>query len=160
MIGSNYRKQFILSGKIDSIIEGIGSAEGLLSSVEWTTGRSNYGVLYCFNQNGKTLYPDTNKTCGAYITGIPDATQAVYSFSVYPNPANRQITLDITLPQELNTGTLELYNSIGKLIKIIVVNTNSNTLTENTSSLTNGIYYYKLITNNSVSLVRKLIIIH
>lgn len=158
LIGLTYRKQFILSGEIDSIIEGIGSVQGLFENVEPFNSQTNSGSLICFSQNGKKLYPDTGSICEIY-TGISNLAVPISSFAVYPNPASKQVTIDITLSQGLNTGTLELYNSMGKLIRTTAINNAPVTLTENISTLANGVYYYKLITNNSVPLVKKLIVI-
>ena len=66
---------------------------------------------------------------------------------IYPNPTNGII--NITLSSELTkNSTLEIYDAIGKLIVTEVLSNELNTL--NISNLSNGIYSFRVMNNNTM----------
>ncbi len=68
---------------------------------------------------------------------------------VYPNPANGDITIDIT-----SNGSLRIYNLLGQLMMQLPINTGKNSI--NISSLNNGVYTIQIVANEMV-LIRTLI---
>jgi hypothetical protein len=67
--------------------------------------------------------------------------------NIYPNPTNGII--NITLSSELTkNSTLEIYDAIGKLIVTEVLSNELNTL--NISNLSNGIYSFRVMNNNTM----------
>jgi hypothetical protein len=78
-------------------------------------------------------------------TGIDELVSN--AVTVYPNPTNGII--NITLSSELTkNSTLEIYNAIGKLIITEVLSNELNTL--NISNLSNGIYSFRVMNNNTM----------
>ncbi len=96
----------------------------------------NSGIVK-FNENGIT-------------TGINDNMPVVQDdFTVYPNPAKDQITI-----QGLKSGTLEVFNSSGKVVKNSEVKGMSTNV--DISNLPNGIYIIRVMTKDN-SVVKKFI---
>lgn len=93
----------------------------------------------------------------------PDASKPVkikqdeITFSVYPNPANNNIMLSYSLPEN-QVGIFELYDVFGNLCLEDNISSNKNNATVNTSSLNHGIYYCRITIGKNVSSVNKLII--
>lgn len=96
--------------------------------------------------------------------GIPDFQQAlnislsvesleINAFKIYPNPVKNN--LNVVLPKNIETATLELYNILGKRVMTTSFNLKNNTL--NLSHLTRGIYIAKLQSTNLISSAFKLI---
>ncbi|MBN8692818.1 MAG: T9SS type A sorting domain-containing protein [Bacteroidetes bacterium] len=85
-------------------------------------------------------------------TDIANIEQTKAQFIVYPNPNNGNFVI------ELNgfngTSSIEIYNSIGKLVYSQDLTTEKNNLTTNLSS---GIYFVNVIENGKVIAVQKLI---
>ena len=78
-------------------------------------------------------------------TGIDE--QVANGVIIYPNPTNGII--NITLSSELTkNSTLEIYDAIGKLIVTEVLSSELNTL--NISNLSNGIYSFRVMNNNTM----------
>jgi hypothetical protein len=76
--------------------------------------------------------------------------------TVYPNPAKTRINIDDNLKLD-NNAVLEFYTLEGKLVKSILLQSNSVDVTD----LNQGIYTLKLInSDNSLQINTKLIIIH
>ncbi len=124
------------------------------------------------NLNTDTLYvPSSNQLTGmgtnfAYyyfddITLIDQSTVGLNeltngdSFEVYPNPANDVINFKFANAIERK---IELFDAIGNLIT--VNETNSNNFSLSTISLSNGIYFAKIIYPNSLSVTKKIIVNH
>ncbi|MCK9282127.1 MAG: T9SS type A sorting domain-containing protein, partial [Melioribacteraceae bacterium] len=85
--------------------------------------------------------------------------------SNYPNPFNPTTTIEYTLPTEGNVN-LEVYNSIGQLVNVLVEEY-QNAGRQKVSwsgkdsfgcSVTSGIYFYRIKTNG-FSQVKKMILI-
>jgi hypothetical protein len=80
--------------------------------------------------------------------------------NIYPNPSSQQVTLSYELPQQENSATLQLYNTMGQLVKTIAVNGYKGEMGDNVSALPNGIYYYTLVVNGTITETNKLVVIH
>jgi len=78
----------------------------------------------------------------------------VNSISVYPNPNNGILNIDLT-SQFVQNSSLEIYDAIGKLVVKHSLDNELNTL--NISTLTNGIYTFKVLNNTNLVKVGKLI---
>ena len=177
LIEGNYRKALIITSNnaqpynkiIDTVIEGIGSKYGLLE-MEVIPFESSTGLM-CFWQNGyvvynpiprNSLYYDSCFRYGpSYLwTGINSVSSTNVSFSVFPNPANKRITLSFELPQQQTNATLQLYNAVGQLIETNTINGYKGTIEKNVSALPNGIYYYTLLVNGVITATNKMVVIH
>ena len=84
--------------------------------------------------------------------GIPDFNQALINgtlgeskdFSIYPNPANDFIT--IQLPNSIENASIFVYNSLGKIV--LENNLSNNNLRISFEELESGVYIYKIEANN------------
>jgi hypothetical protein len=97
LIGSVYRKRFGIIGfwhdsiPIDAIIEGIGSTQGLTSTIIFPF--EAISRLECFSLNGKSVYPDTSyKTCEIIVSVNKEVKKDV-KFTIFPNPTIGQFTI-------------------------------------------------------------------
>ena len=87
---------------------------------------------------------------------ITEITEA--SFDIFPNPAKNQITISVSKITEIDIAFV-IFNSLGEeLDRISRKNFTNGAETFNTSSYSPGIYYCKILTNNSEQ-VRKFVII-
>lgn len=81
----------------------------------------------------------------------PNSGNQPLSFSLsqnYPNPFNPTTTISFSLPKD-SYVTLELYNSIGQLLKTIAkghFGTGTHRINFNAGGLSSGVYFYKLVT--------------
>lgn len=76
---------------------------------------------------------------------------------VFPNPANDKLTIFINL-QEEQSVTLTLYDITGKLMLSDTFNTDNGTKQTSISTLSEGMYIYKVNVNNNTVKIGKLII--
>jgi tetratricopeptide (TPR) repeat protein len=98
------------------------------------------------------------------IKSEPVSEYEEISISNYPNPFNPTTTIEYNLPTEGNVK-LEVYNSIGQLVNILVEKNQSagrqrvtwNGKDSFGSSVSSGIYFYRIKTN-SFSQVKKMIL--
>jgi hypothetical protein len=99
--------------------------------------------------------------CGGenIITGINKLPQQTVSVSIYPNPANTQVTLVYQLHQGQNSTLFKLFNAMGQLVENITINSNAGQLTENVSALSGGIYYYTVSADGIIEATNKLVIL-
>jgi len=96
------------------------------------------------------------KRCDLTV-GIKEEVLAPSIFSVYPNPASDQITIDLVFDQKINTK-IELFNLVGQQVKqsFELVGNDFRT-TVNIGDLPSGSYFVKVTTDGS-SFSKKLII--
>lgn len=81
----------------------------------------------------------------------------VADVSVYPNPANQNITISLENADEENYS-VEMYNCIGSLVmKTNIIPGSSNNIS--TSDLPNGIYFLN-VTSGDTRISKKIIIRH
>jgi hypothetical protein len=97
--------------------------------------------------NSLTITQNVN-TC----TGINEIL--ANSISVYPNPNNGILNINLTSELAVNS-TLEVYDALGKLVVKQVLANELNTI--NISNLNNGIYTYKVLNNSNIVKFGKLI---
>ncbi|HET6227263.1 MAG TPA: T9SS type A sorting domain-containing protein, partial [Bacteroidia bacterium] len=71
-----------------------------------------------------------------------------FSFTVYPNPVNELLTINVDLATSKNI-TLNIYNSLGALVRTQVMEHNTQQL--NVSDLTSGFYIVELKTSSGSS---------
>ncbi|MFM2213210.1 MAG: hypothetical protein RL427_473, partial [Bacteroidota bacterium] len=84
---------------------------------------------------------------------------AATSFNVYPNPATSEFNVDVTAV-EGGAYTMSIYSVTGSVVSTRTINVaeGMNTVNENISGLTNGIYFVQFVnqaTNDTI--VKKLI---
>ena len=92
------------------------------------------------------------------INTVADADQNDTGFKIFPNPAHDIVYV---APNNL-TGKfiMEIYNSMGILVKTFRQEMNANNFNIDVSGYPNGMYVLKLITFNNQVFTQKLIINH
>lgn len=138
LIGSMYHKRYYIDSWVGiTLIEGVGSAEGLMyCEIPWVDW---YGVLQCFSLND-TIFDLSGSgdksvgNCWLYIS-IPENQQD--AISIYPNPAQGLIFISGN-----QKYFLELYNALGEL----KIQTIASTL--NLDGLAEGIYILNIYSQN------------
>jgi len=157
LIGNDYRKKwnFVCSNDYGYyIIEGLGSTYGLIKCLPGCLTDQNSISLTCFQQNGKSLYPDTTTNC-QIITSINNTDKILNEITLYPNPATDKITItqNGNLAEE---SIISIFNMAGQ--QIISEHFNGQNLIQmDVSNLAKGIYFVKIQTNAGVE-SKKLVI--
>ena len=81
--------------------------------------------------------------------------------SVYPNPANNIITIQLNLAKPLNwSGELYIFDTNGNMVENRMIQFTNEQLVFNTRSWTNGQYVYQVVTPGSEKLSGVFEIIH
>ncbi len=134
----------------------INSLIAIADSSKGTAGAQARGILlYAYDSlysyaDCPNLPDSTYKS--SRITGDSNTGSNGLIITAKPNPANNQITFVYTLPKNVKTARLSLYNTNGKLINKRILNRNSKDLKYDCSNLKSGIYYYSVsIPNETVS---------
>ncbi len=123
------------------------------------------------NGNPRPNPADSDPDIGAYenINREPLAVETEKSLSPvhfsleqnYPNPFNPSTTIKFQIPNS-NFVTLEIYNLLGQKVATLVnekLNTGTYTAEWNAAGLASGIYFYRLITSNGFSSMKKMIVL-
>ncbi|PIE78213.1 MAG: hypothetical protein CSA15_09185, partial [Candidatus Delongbacteria bacterium] len=94
-------------------------------------------------------------------TGIDEIAPNTFSLSQnYPNPFNPTTTISFNLPMESDVK-LEVYNTKGEMVKNLLnssMKSGTHSIEFNGSSLSSGVYYYKL-TAGKENHVKKMMLI-
>lgn len=138
----------IVDSSFVSIIEGVGSTFGILSTLY--PPFENNDQLLCFSINNIVIYPDSTYDCDKALNVVEQINEQ--NILIYPNPASDRLIID-TRQNNIDLN-LTLYNINGqeimqKQIKNIVTDLDI-------SSLKKGIYFVRLINDRTVE-VRKII---
>ncbi len=135
LIGTTFRKRWSGSGLV--IIEGIGSNwEFFTPLCEIIDGAT--GLLTCFEQNGATVYPDSLYNC-SLITNINSISINRSSVKLFPNPFHSSMTVSLNVKE----ATMRIFNSLGEFVREIRISNYSTDFNRN--SLSNGIYFYRML---------------
>lgn len=91
--------------------------------------------------------------------GLVDGSGTVSAVSrVYPNPAFEKVSIDYSLPVYNGEASIIISNILGARIMEMPLNGREGTVTLNVSDLTQGVYFYNLITGGQRIDTQKLII--
>jgi hypothetical protein len=125
-------------------IEDVGQIEYFPFNVSGAVGATTR--LLCFQENGQQVYqnPEYN-TC--FYTSLSDIPNPIKGFKVYPNPVSGELFIQ---PSSNNDEgfTIEMYSVKGELIKTECLEADSSLHRIDTSSLRNGIYILRLISDS------------
>jgi len=99
------------------------------------------------NNNERHLGPDS---------GNNNSQLSSLNFNLYPNPSDKQITIETSLPSG-KSGYFYIYNTLGKLVESEKLN-NDVTLC-NVEQLNQGIYFYRAEIPGETPIIGKLVII-
>lgn len=115
--------------------------------------------LYIEGQNGctDTLFQDILiKKEVITLEGFEQSGDCDLNIQIFPNPFNQQCTFSFK-PNSNTDYSLNLYNSIGQLVRIIE-NINSGIVSIDRRNLAAGLYFYQLTTKQDIVAVGKFII--
>lgn len=127
-----------------------GSMNGIYTSATFTGGAMNIGPTNISSPStgnsffiGRLL--ETNGTSFKKDNAV-SVSENVYSkgIELYPNPASDYITL--SMPEDFESGTFMIYNSLGKLI--MQQSVSAGVQSANIESLKEGTYFYKAVSGN------------
>jgi hypothetical protein len=133
-------------------------------SYTWLTGDGNTvtssgaGTGYSYSGAGKycvTMIARNVSGCECSVTkciilttGVKDAASLTNLIIIFPNPANG--VFNVKLDDYVNNSmVVEIYNSIGEVVKKLTVDSNNTNI--DLSTYTNGVYMVKVIADNQVA---------
>lgn len=165
VIGGTRREFFLvnwigtIAGRTETWIEGVGSPRHPLKRESEMIFSDPYIYTTCSAQNGVVIYnhgiangQSTPTDCSMLLT-----TQEMNTIesTMYPNPFRSE--LNITTRHSLSNASLQLYNSIGQLVKEMD-NLNGTTITLQRDHLLSGVYILKLEENNQIISSAKVVV--
>lgn len=161
LIGDKYHKRFGVGNcptfpfgeSFAYLIEGIGFTYGLLAYFIPNFEYSH--LLLCFQQNGMTVYPDTNYSC-SIVTGLTHPLINEIHFQINPNPLINGSTAQINT--NIKNVSLQILDVYGRIINKYY-SLNDKSILE-LSKLNSGLYLYQVYRDNHFLKEGKLIIIN
>lgn len=151
LIGTEYRKSIIFDYDYSyemSWIEGIGSLRGIITvTAPRLTGGGDSNNLICFRQNNEILYHNRGYGNDCFYTSLNDIPNPKIGFKVYPNPVSGELFIQPNSNID-ESFSLEIYSVKGELIKTECLEPRRNLHRIDTSSLRNGIYIVRLISDS------------
>jgi hypothetical protein len=115
--------------------------------------------LRFFIDKNEADYTEYTATFIVNPVGVEDDNNpTLQSLFIYPNPANDIINIGISKYLNHNSGTIEIYNSLGNPEKTLQVNSNTENMTINTYDLSAGTYLMILKSNGTKLLSQPFII--
>lgn len=93
-------------------------------------------------------------------TGINDPVVTAEVSKVYPNPASSYVSFDYSIPQNSGDAKIIISNILGARVMELQLSGSEGTKKVNVSDLTDGVYFYNLVTNDQLIETKKLIIRH
>jgi len=103
----------------------------------------------------KAIDLDGKFTLSKKVSVIRESETGFDLSSIYPNPANNNISINYTIDQKKDLS-LYIYSMTGRLMKMrkFKSNAGNNTLNENIKMLPDGEYILKLVNNNEVDILK------
>jgi hypothetical protein len=147
------KRQYLLKGtKAIRLAENVGLIDDIMDWGEFFCGipETRSYMPTCYN-SGTAIYPPNPSNCSP-ISAINERMDA--QISIFPNPANTDLT--INFPLELKLNSVELMNYLGQKIK---VEKGGNLQKIDVSNLPNGAYFIRLLFDNQ-SITKKIMIQH
>lgn len=125
------------------------------------TGENTYKLFaYCYDYS---VFPEIIWTNIYSLPGTP-----VYSFAMedkpvlelnaFPNPAENSVKMTYSLPENVNEGTLFLFDNNGRFIERFVVDGHTNHLLLDVSKYQSGVYNYFVESAGKKSASKKLVV--
>lgn len=145
LVGNSYRKQLIIARSksrpsiYDSIVEGIGSSEGLLAGI--TIPFESVGWLNCFDNYSENIVYPRGDSCQRYYLSVPKIKNQSAALTLYPNPGNGHYTFELNAPI---AGTIEIYDVTGRMIYQTALQPEKTEI--NIDAQPAGIYFYRALT--------------
>ena len=123
----------------------------------WYWGRNYYGEFGNGTSYDLNFYNTPQQTPGICVATLSNPSfEENSAFSMYPNPAKDEVTIQYDLG--FNDATIELYDISGRSISKNLVTSSTGDLQLNTSTYQTGVYIVVVKQNNGILLQQKLII--
>lgn len=103
-------------------------------------GTITFKVSPYFTGNTGTYLLELNMSRS--VLGIEDDFESVKSLTIYPNPTENNCF--IYLPEEVKSGTIRVYDALGKIILTELINNTSSPYLLNTEAFANGVYIIEM----------------
>ncbi|WP_119843828.1 zinc-dependent metalloprotease [Reichenbachiella sp. MSK19-1] len=124
------------------------------TDTKWSTLAN--ALLHSQGDDNHYSYPSTARTTAYSDTEVYNLD--MNALSVYPNPANDQINVLVTMTESLDTGIFKIYDISGSEVHSVTVDLLSNvSVTVDISQLPAGIYLIKLDNHSDKHLTQKFI---
>lgn len=126
-------------------------------------GSGNHRIMFStlsFSTSDTTIMRDSIMALLMSSTGIADLPNGVNSFSVYPNPASDNISINLELKETSNL-LIDVTDITGKQVAIISDEKQNGIITKqfNTATLPNGNYFVRINANGKTA-TQKLTVTH
>lgn len=130
-------------------------ANGWLSSHHVTNGLGGCVTYryYVLDTDDNALDSIDVRYCGSLSIENEDL-----ELSVFPNPANNSVNVDITLANDFANYSFKLYSVIGNQVINERLTDGNNSV--DVKSLPNGVYFYSILKENDIIETKKLVIKH
>ena len=129
---------------VDGVVEELSGLDCVKS-----LGADNYRVVEMVDKD-MTLPKVCFSTCAACITGNSDLGSLDSEVNIYPNPLSSELNINISGKQS-NVYTIEIINTLGAIVSTDIFETSIGRFTKDVRSLTNGLYFVKISTNEGFS---------
>jgi len=133
------------------------SGSGYTSVIEMQTAKKFLVYEYDYS-----AIPYMTKT---HVYSLPEASTKSVSYSLtslqgnaYPNPADNQINIPVTLPEGIQSGFLEILDMNGRKVMSYPVSTSDGNVVLPVRQLLSGTYLYQVNTLEGLSEARKIVI--
>lgn len=127
-----------------TIVEGMGDFEDFLFAplhcANAIDGPSD--IIVCFSVNGQIVYMKPGESCDLTATTLPDNPTRI---SVYPNPADERLYIDIPVSVAESAYQLRIYNTLGACILTPQLAPSGGLLTVDIARLSPGSYWGMLL---------------
>ena len=109
--------------------------------------------------NDRTIYSSVFVNFSlSYLTGLTEQEIAEFGFDIYPNPSKRSTTMQFKSTLSFREQYVEVLDITGKLVSKNDVPVGSNEFTLNTTSISSGVYFVRLIAEGVQVETKKIII--
>ena len=119
----------------------------------------SYNAFSMPNTPNYTLGALDGSVCDSLRNSIPIPESAGNFFSIYPNPANDVINIQLNGNINFSQANLIIYNSLGKIVHHSIIKDENELHKINLHNLASGIYICSVIINGEVNYMGKLSII-
>ncbi len=116
-------------------------------AINVNTGATVDGRILTTSGSVSTSAINVNMTSGCIGVGIESNDPANVIANIYPNPFTTSINISLD-PSQIKTCELIIYNALGVAVRTVIINKDLTIL--ETSNLTSGIYFYKIISNDKI----------
>jgi len=147
-----YESTLVSNGSLDKIVVTLSGngGQGILFSSQWIGTGPVAQII-----NGGKIHVRSNGPSGKSNISIDDfakSEQASMEVKIRPNPFDNQTTIEFELAETLESR-LEIRDNSGRIVAELfngVLQAGQHSFTFDAAGLSNGVYYYKLISGNDV----------